>query len=98
MKSRTLLASAAALGLAALASMQESYSQFVRRPIAERRYRPHKEAKARPVNNPAGSKTFSLGKSINGVTFSPKKDIGKGPRFTRSVRGFTAGYAGGNGH
>lgn len=65
-----------------------------------------KEGKSRPKNKGSGSKllhaamggTLGMGRHTNSkhpidsVTFSPKRDIGKGPQFTRSVRGISKGY------
>lgn len=94
MKNQNRFAAFSALALAAIGSMASDMQRMVRGETMF--YRSRRTATAKPVNLPAGNKllakaqmgTLGLGihgngKAVGGkVTFSPKKDIGKGPART----------------
>lgn len=94
MKNESRFAEARKLAVAAIASIGASLFQMARNPSPV--YRSGRYATAKPKNWPAGFKLaqkahegkLGLGihgndkEPIRGVTFSPKKDIGKGPART----------------
>lgn len=101
MKNESRFAEARKFALSAIGGMAEKLRQIADRNHAPQM--PDKWAKARPKNRPSGFKALdkalvgklSLGRhgngksAIEGVTFSPKKDIGKGPAHTLSHRQMT---------
>ena len=95
MKNESRFAEARKFAIAAIAGLGAALMRMANRP--EPTYRSSKTATAKPKNLPAGSKlakkatygTMGAGMHgvirkapIAGVTFSPKKDIGKGPART----------------
>lgn len=98
MKNESRFAEARKFALSAIGNMAEKLREMADRSHAPSL--PDKWAKARPANLYSGSKAankahfgkFALGRhgngksAVEGVTYSPKKDIGKGPAQTASVR------------
>lgn len=97
MKNESRFAETRKFAVAAIASLGAMLLSMAARPASERRYRSSKTAAARPKNLHTGSKmakkvlygTVGAGRHgtnrkapITGVTFSPKRDIGKGPART----------------
>lgn len=101
MKNESRFAEARKFALAAIGSLGEKLRQIADRNHTPQM--PDKWAKARPKNRPSGFKAldkavvgkFALGRhgngksAVDGVTFSPKKDIAKGPANTLSHRQMT---------
>lgn len=99
MKNESRFAEARKFAVQAISSIADTLFAMANRRPSEYRYRSNKVATRKPANNIAGCKLAKLAMygtvgagmhgvnrkaPVAGVTYSPKRDIGKGPAFTLS--------------